>query len=141
MFVVIIVMLFAKSLFVSSADSTAVKTGHLTSTEYTYVPTTTQEEVEITTTKKKKKKTTTEAEEETPTAENLPEGLDTSVAGTYSVNSAVYLHPEASASSENLLTVPTGAVVTVYGSSNYGWYYLEYDGQLGYAWGDYFTAQ
>lgn len=136
--VVVFVMLFAKSLF-DSSSTTPVKTGKLTSQEYTYVPTTTNEEVTATTTQKKKKKTT--AEEEEPSV-SLPEGLDTSIAGNYSVTAAVYLHPEPSSSSENLLTLPAGATVKVYGSTNYGWYYLEYDGQYGYAWSSgYLSAQ
>lgn len=138
--VVVIVMLFAKSLFVSDPKAASkVKTGHITSTEYTYVATTTDEEVAVTTEKKKKKKTTTTEEEP---AVSLPEGLDTSVAGTYSVTNAVYLHPEPNSSSANLLTLPAGATVKVYGSANYGWYYLEYDGQYGYAWSSgYLAAQ
>ena len=87
--------------------------------------------------KKKKKKTTTE--DNTPDI-SLPADLDTSVAGKYVVNDSVYLHPEPSSSSENLSTLPAGAQVEVYGSSNYGWYYVKYDDQVGYAWGTYFTA-
>ena len=56
--VVIVVMLFARSLFVTDSKNAAkVKTGHLTSTEYVSVATTAgEEEVQATTTKKKKKK-------------------------------------------------------------------------------------
>ena len=137
--VVIIVMLFAKSLFVSSSKLSAnVKTGHITSTEYVSVATTAGDDVEITSVQKKNKKKTT-TEDNTPDI-SLPADLDTSVAGKYVVNDSVYLHPEPSSSSENLSTLPAGAQVEVYGSSNYGWYYVKYDDQVGYAWGTYFTA-
>lgn len=137
--VVIVVMLFARSLFVTDSKNAAkVKTGHLTSTEYVSVATTAgEEEVQATTTKKKKKKTTT-TEEEVSAPSNLPEGLDESVAGNYVVNSAVYLHPEANSSSENLATLPQGAQVEVFGQV-YGWYYLIYEGQYGYAYGSFFN--
>lgn len=133
--VAIIVMLFAKSLFVSDeALAKNIKTGHLTETEYIPIEQTTQIDEEVVTTKKAKKKTT-EKEEEPPA---LPEGLDTTVAGTYTVNDAVYLHPEPNSNSENLLVLPYASEVKVYGNTN-GWYYLEYDGQIGYAWGSYLT--
>lgn len=140
--VVVIIMLFARSLFVNNTElKKNVKTGHLTETAYVSVdPNATlpnQEEVVATeTTKKKKKKTTTE-----DTTPALPEGLDTSNAGTYIVNDAVYLHPEPSSSSAELVTLKKGDEVKVFGNSNYGWYYLEYEGQLGYAWGTYFTLK
>ena len=141
--VVIIIMLFAKSLFVNSSDlKKNVKTGHLTETAYVSVdPNATlpnQEEVVATETKKKKKKKTTTAEEATP---DLPADLNTSTAGNYVVNDAVYLHPEPNSTSAELETLPKGAKVKVYGDANYGWYYLEYDGKLGYAWGTYFTKE
>jgi hypothetical protein len=139
MIVVIIVMLFAKSLFVANTSSTtSVKTGHLTETEYVSVATTTNEEVAAITTKKK---STTAEEEESEPDVSLPDGLDTSVAGKYVVSSAVYLHPQSNSSSENLMTLPSGAEVEVYGVENYGWYYLEYDGQFGYAYMSYLTKQ
>ena len=140
--VVVIVMLFAKSLFVTNTEvNKNVKTGHLTETAYVSVdPNATlpnQEEVVATeTTKKKKKKSTT-----TEASVALPEGLDTSNAGTYVVNDAVYLHPEPNSSSTELVTLNKGDEVKVYGNSNYGWYYLEYKGQMGYAWGTYFTPK
>lgn len=140
--VVVIIMLFARSLFVTNAEiNKNVKTGHLTETAYVSVdPNATlpnQEEVVATeTTKKKKKKTTT-----TEASVALPEGLDTSNAGDYIVNDAVYLHPEPSSSSAELVTLNKGDEVKVYGNSNYGWYYLEYKGQMGYAWGTYFTPK
>lgn len=140
--VVVIIMLFAKSLFVSNTEvNKNVKTGHLTETAYVSVdPNATlpnQEEVVATETTKKKKKKKTETEASVA----LPEGLDTSNAGTYVVNDAVYLHPEPNSTSAELVTLNKGDEVTVYGNSNYGWYYLEYKGQMGYAWGTYFTLK
>lgn len=142
--VCIFVILFAKSLFVSDAAAAKnIKTGHLTETEYVTInpemKADIEEVVSTTTAKKKKKKTTTAKEEEEEPEVSLPEGIDQSIAGTYKVNSAVYLHPEPNSSSANLATLPAGASVEVYGNSNYGWYYLEYDGQYGYAWSSYFT--
>lgn len=136
--VAIIVMLFARSLFVSDSASAEVKTGRLTTVEYEYQEPAKGDEVKVTTTKKKSKKKTTTEEEEPDVA--LPEGLDVSVAGDYTVTNSVYLHPEPNSSSANLLTLPTGAEVKVYGSTNYGWYYLEYDGQFGYAWSQGYLA-
>lgn len=138
--VVVIVMLFAKSLFVPNTDNKKVKTGHLTETvSFSAETTKAAQEVEEVKTTKKKKKTTTKAEEpETPV---LPDGLDTSVAGEYVISSAVYLHPEPNSSSANLATLPAGETVTVYGNSNYGWYYLDYNGQLGYAWSSYLSKK
>lgn len=137
--VVIIVMLFAKSLFVSEQElAKNVKTGHLTETEYVFIEQQTQLNEEVVTTKKAKKKTTTAEEDEDL---DLPEGLDTSVAGEYTVNDAVWLHPEPSSTSANLTIIPYGAEVKVYGNSNYGWFYLDYNGQVGYAWSSYFTPK
>ena len=138
--VIIIVMLFAKSLFVSGEElAKNLKTGHLTETEYVAIEAREELEEEVVTTKKEKKKTTTKEEKAEPA--QLPEGLDTSVAGTYMVNDAVYLHPTPDSASENLATLPYGTEIEVFGSSNYGWYYVEYEGQYGYAWGTYFTPK
>lgn len=135
--VVIIIMLFAKSLFVSDETiARNVKTGHLTETEYVPIEIQTTRNEEVVTTKKPKKKTE-KAEEEPPA---LPEGLDTLIAGTYTVNDAVYLHPEPNTNSENLMVLPYGADVKVYGSTN-GWYYVDFEGQVGYAWGSYFNPK
>lgn len=138
--VVIIVMLFAKSLFSPTASSKQnVKTGHLTETYYIDKDNLPLPEVDDAVTTKAKKKTTTKKEDPTPSVD-LPEGLDTSIAGQYIVNDAVYLHPEPNSSSANLATLQAGKTVTVFGNSNYGWYYLEYEGQYGYAWSSYLTA-
>lgn len=146
--VVIIVMLFAKSLLSTSGTTKAVKTGHLTETaaiDVEAIEAQKEKLVEMTTTTAKKssddKDDDDDKDEEEEDDTSLPDGLDTSVAGEYTVNSAVYLHPEPNSSSENLATLPSGAEVTVYGNSNYGWYYLEYDGQFGYAWNTYLTKK
>lgn len=143
--VVIIVMLFAKSLFVSSEElAKNLKTGHLTETEYVAIEAKEDLGEEVVTTEKKEKKkksTTTEKEDDSSQPVELPEGLDTSVAGKYMVNDAVYLHPTPDSASANLATLPYGTELEVFGQANYGWYYVEYEGQYGYAWGTYFTKQ
>lgn len=140
--VIIIVMLFAKSLFVSGEElAKNIKTGHLTETEYLAIEAPEDLNEEVVTTKKAKKKTTAKKEEEEKKTVELPADLDTSIAGTYMVNDPVYLHPTPDSQSENLATLPYGAEIQVYGSSNYGWYYVEYNGQYGYAYGTYFTKQ
>ncbi len=146
--VIIIVMLFARSLFVSSSElEETTKTGHLTETRYVELATTTTAEEVVTTTEGKSasddedEDDDDDEDEESELDTDLPEGLDTSVAGTYVVNSAVYLHPESNSSSSTIMTLPTNAQVTVYGVEGSGWYYLEYEGQYGYAWHTYLTAQ
>ena len=143
--VCIIVIMFAKTLFVSDAElQKTAKTGHLTETAFEMIePVEQQLREEVVTTKatKKKKKTTTVAQaspEEDSQPADLPEGIDTGIAGEYTVNSPVYLHPTPDANAANLATLPYGATVKILGSS-YGWYYLEYEGEKGYAWGTYFT--
>ena len=53
--------------------------------------------------------------------------------------SAVYLHPQPTSSSENLLTIPSGATCKYYRNEN-GWYYVEYNGTKGYAWQTFFST-
>ena len=131
--VIIVVMLFAKSLFVSTASSEK-QTGRLTTPpNYTTVTTTTTEAV---TTTKKKKTTTTTAEDVDPYQNNeLEQG-----ATNMSVVSPVYLHPQPNSSSANLATLPTGANVKAYALVNNYWLYVDYNGQKGYAYIDYFTC-
>ena len=140
--VCIIVIMFAKTLFVSDAElQKTAKTGHLTETAFEMIePVEQQLREEVVTTKatKKKKKTTTTQKAEEAEKTDLPEGIDTAAAGDYTVNSPVYLHPTADANSANLATLPYGVTVKVLGQS-YGWYYLEYEGEKGYAWGTYFN--
>ncbi len=143
--VCVIVIMFSNSLFVSDAElQKTAKTGHLTETAFEVIEPKKQLRDEVVTTKatKKKKTTTVEEEDEPETEENteIPEGLDTSVAGDYYVNSPVYLHPIADANSANLATLQTGEEIKVLGQS-FGWYYLSYNGQKGYAWGTFFTKK
>lgn len=128
--VVIITMLFARGLFISNASDTDRKTGWLTSTEplETTAATTKQKVTET------KKKTTTKKSEDDPYqsgGDNLGE------ATVMTVVSAVYLHPQPTSSSENLLVIPQGATVRVYRNEN-GWLYLDYNGQQGYAYYTFF---
>lgn len=138
--VCVIVIMFAKSLFVSDAElQKTAKTGHLTETAFEVVEPKQQLRDEVVTTKATKKKKTTTAEAEAPEErDDLPEGLDTSIAGMYTINNPVYLHPIADANSANLATIPYGEQINVLGQS-FGWYYVEFEGQQGYAWGTFFT--
>lgn len=128
--VVIITMLFARSLFISNASDKTKKTGRITSTEYVEVST--QAPVSLTETKK----TTTTRSTDDPYQTNTGENLGDSTVMT--VISAVYLHPEPTSKSENLLVIPVGATVKVYKNEN-GWLYLEYNGQMGYAYQSFFS--
>ncbi|MBQ6633247.1 MAG: SH3 domain-containing protein [Ruminococcus sp.] len=127
--VIIVIMFFVKSLFINDS-SKPKKTGTITSTEYvpTETTTTTEEAKET-----KKKKTT--AEEEDPNT-NSDDG---DAVGEITCTGPVYLHPEPNSSSANLTTIPQGAVCKFFKDEN-GWYYVEYEGQKGYAWRDFFTA-
>jgi len=127
--VVIVIMIFAKNLFIND-NTTPKKTGVITSTEYVPPATTTTEET-TTTTKKTTKKT---EEEDDPYDENEDDQQ-----GTVNCISAVYLHPEPTSSSENLLTIPAGAECKYFRNDN-GWYYVEYNGTQGYAWNTFFSA-
>lgn len=129
--VVIITMLFARSLFVSSA-SDVKKTGRLTAPP-TYVSTTTT--LNTTT-----RKTTTTPKYSTG---NDPYKSELMQAGIteMEVKSAVYLHPEPNSTSANLMVLPQGARVTAYAVVNFNWIYVDYMGNVGYAYGDFFTGE
>ena len=129
--VIIVIMLFVKSLFIND-NSKPKKAGTMTSTEYIPTETTTTTEAP---TETKKKKTT--EEEENDDQENNEEDGD--AVGEITCTGPVYLHPEPNSSSANLTTIPSGAVCKYYKNEN-GWYYVEYQGQKGYAWKDFFTA-
>lgn len=130
--VVIITMLFAKSLFFTSASSVNKKTGRLTETSYVSVAQTQTQPVAETV-----KKTTTSKNDEDPYQTNkVSENLGDATSMT--VVSAVYLHPEPTSKSENLLVIPQGATVKVYRNEN-GWLYLDYNGQMGYAYESFFS--
>jgi cytoskeletal protein RodZ len=127
--VVIIIMVFAKSLFIQS-NTTPVKTGVVTSTEYIApVTTTTAEEVTqaTTTTKATTSEDSSTSEEDEETAVDIQ------------CISAVYLHPQPTSSSETLLTIPKGATCKYYRNES-GWYYVEYNGTKGYAWKTFFET-
>ena len=131
--VIIVVMLFAKSLFVST-ETSEKQTGRLTTPpNYTTVTTTTTETV---TTTKKKKTTKATTEEEDPYQNDMLNAGSTDM----TVKGAVWLHPEPNSSSANLALIPTGANVKAYAVVNGNWIYVDYNGQKGYAYGDYFNG-
>ena len=116
--VVVVIMLFWKSLF----------TGTITSTQYhgPETKTATEREGSKKSTKKKTSKKQDDDEEDEDTQKITCTG-------------AVLLHPEPSSSSATLDTIPGGVEVTFIRNEN-NWFYVEYNGQEGYAWGNYFTA-
>lgn len=126
--VIIVIMIFAKSLFVNT-NTTPKKTGTITSTEYIAPKTTTTSEEPKET--KKPKKTTEEDEDPYDDDDNGD------AVGDIQCISAVYLHPEPTSSSANLLTIPQGATCKFYRDEN-GWYYVDYNGTKGYAWHTFF---
>lgn len=128
--VVIVIMVFAKSLFVSDS-SEPKKTGIITSTEYIPPATQTVEQKE---TKKSTKKTTGEDDEDDDYDPYEDEDYQ-----MITCTSAVYLHPEPTSSSANLLTIPAGAECKFFRDEN-GWYYVEYNGTQGYAWNTFFSS-
>lgn len=130
--VAIITMLFAKSLFYTDASASSKKTGRLTEVSYVSVSKTQTEPV----TETEKKTTTTKNDEDPYQTGDTPQNLGDATSMT--VVSAVYLHPEPTSKSENLLVIPQGATVKVYRNEN-GWLYLEYNGQMGYAYESFFS--
>lgn len=132
MVVIIVIMVFAKSLFVND-NKEPDKTGKLTVTEYIPPETTTEETAEKTS-KKSSKKTESKNDDEDDEDDDPNEDYQ-----TISCTSAVYLHPEPTSSSANLLTIPAGAECKFYRNEN-GWYYVEYNGTEGYAWNTFFTT-
>lgn len=130
--VIIVVMIFAKSLFINT-NTTPKKTGTITSTEYVPPKTTTTTEAPEET---KKTKKTTEEDEDPYSGDDSESG---DAVGDIQCISAVYLHPQPTSSSENLLTIPSGATCKYYRNEN-GWYYVEYNGTKGYAWQTFFST-
>ena len=126
--VVVVIMLFAKNLFTKN-DSDPTQTGVITSTEYE-PPKETETVTETEATKKPKKEKSDEEEEEEEEDEDVQ---------TIKCTGAVLLHPDPSSNSATLATIPAGVDVKFIRNEN-NWYYVEYDGQEGYAWGNYFTA-
>ncbi len=129
--VIIVIMLFAKSLFVSNA-SEEKKTGKLTAApNYSTTTTTTVSVAEVT-----KKSTTTRNTDIDPYQTQFP----TDGATSMTVNGDVRLHPEPTSKSDTIVTIPAGAKVTAYALVNNSWLYVEYNGKVGYAYGDYFDG-
>lgn len=126
--VIVVIMLFWKNLFTGS-ETGSKATGTIT-TPTSYIPPETKTATEREETKKTTKKKTTEAEEEEEEEEENTQ--------TIRCTGAVFLHPEPNSKSATLLTIPSGADVKFYRNEN-NWYYVEYNGQQGYAWGNYFT--
>lgn len=132
--VIIVVMIFAKTLFIGhNNDSEPKKTGAITSTEY-IPPVTTKE----TTQKTEKTSETADSDDEYEDPYINDSGAD-GASSEITCTSAVYLHPQPTSKSENLATIPKGAKVKFFRNEN-GWYYVEYNGQKGYAWQTFFTA-
>ena len=115
--VAIVIMIFAKTLFVNT-NTTPKKTGTITSTEYIPPKTTTTSEKPQETSKKSKK--ATEPDEDPYDGDKDDNG---DAVGDIQCISAVYLHPQPTSSSENLLTIPSGATCKYYRNEN-GWYYV-----------------
>ena len=84
----------------------------------------------------KKAKKTTEPDEDPYDGDKDDNG---DAVGDIQCISAVYLHPQPTSSSENLLTIPSGATCKYYRNEN-GWYYVEYNGTKGYAWQTFFST-
>lgn len=134
--VIIVVMVFAKTLFIGNNNNPEPKkTGAITSTQY-IPPVTTQSSTEQTS-------QTSESEDSEDDDYVDPYTQDSSntdeAKSEITCTSAVYLHPQPTSKSENLATIPKGAKVKFFRNEN-GWYYVEYNGQKGYAWQTFFTA-
>ncbi len=137
MVVMIVLMFTARSMFVLSGNEyKEIESGKVTSTEPTVyeAENTTAAEEEDNSSKKKRTAgpNAQEKNNETTTTKKL-EGTT-----QYRCISAVYLHPQPSAESENTLVIPQGAVVDVQKEEG-GWYYLDYNGTVGWAYGTFFT--
>lgn len=129
--VIIVIMLFAKSLFVSNA-SEEKKTGKLTAAP-NYSTTTTQA---IIVTEAPKKSTTTRNSDIDPYQTQFAMENATEM----TVKDGVWLHPEPNSKSTNIVVIPKGTKVKAYALVNSYWLYVDYNGQLGYAYIDYFDG-
>lgn len=134
--VIIVTMLFAKSLFVSNAADEK-KTGRLTAPpNYTTISTTT-------TTTTTTRATTTRDENYDPYEERKQNQESENLAGSatdMTVKSAVYMREAANSDAKILSTLPAGAKVKAYSVTNGNWLYVEYNGTKGYAYGDFFEG-
>ena len=137
MVVAIVLMFTARRMFVLQGNEykEEIPTGVVTSTQPTVYDggkqTVASEEEDDT---GKKKRTAS------PNAKDDDGKTTSKLSGTtqYRCISAVYLHPQPSAESENTLVIPQGAVVDVQKDEG-GWYYLDYNGTVGWAYGTFFT--
>ncbi|MBR1749408.1 MAG: SH3 domain-containing protein [Ruminococcus sp.] len=135
MLVMIVLMFTARSMFVLSGNEVETIKGRVTSTEPTVYEAEETTAAEEDSGAKKKRTAGPNAKEK-----NDETTGSTKLEGTtqYRCVSAVYLHPKPSAESENTLVIPQGAVVEVQKEEN-GWYYLDYNGTVGWAYGTFFT--
>ena len=129
-FVAIIIMLFAKVLFLHEPNQDQKK-GSITVTS----PTGTT----ITTTTGLNQRQSKETKETIKYNDNhkKTEKGEKQQSMRIKCISAVLVHPEPNSSSANLTTVPAGATVDFIKNEN-GWYYITYNGTTGYAWGQFF---
>ncbi len=129
--VIIVIMMFAKSLF-STSNTEERKTGKLTAApNYTTVTTTTSQTV----TSAKKATTTRNAEADPYKTKIAADG-----ATEMTVKDGVWLHPEPNSKSTNIVVIPKGTKVTAYAIVNGAWLYVDYNGQLGYAYSSFFDG-
>lgn len=137
-FVFLVIMLFAKVLFLHEPNSDAKK-GTMTAvanTGTTFMTTTNENHQAVSKTTKEKLKfnvQNTETDKDGNTVTNAEQSV-----GKIRCISPVLVHPQPSSKSENLTTVPLNAEVEFIRNDN-GWYYIRYNGITGYAWGQFFT--
>lgn len=131
--VIIVVMIFAKTLFFGNKNEEPKKTGTLNAISYVDPPATTAPPE-------------TTASEDSEDIDDDDDDYDSEESSSnaekfseITCTSPVYLHPQPNSSSANLDTIPAGAKVKYFKNEN-GWYYVEYNGQNGYAWQSFFTA-
>lgn len=132
-FVAIVIMLFAKVLFLHEPNQQA-KTGTITVTAATGT-------TPVTTTglHQRQSRTTKETIKYNNNAKNSESGESKKNSPVTKIKciSAVLVHPQPNSSSANLTTVPYGAEVDFIKDEN-GWYLITYNGITGYAWGQFF---
>lgn len=130
--VVIVTMLFAKSLFVSNTSDER-KTGRLTAPpNYTTISTTTA----TSTTTSRKRTTTRDWGSEDPYQEEIAKTGATEMV----VKNAVKLRKEPNSDSEVITVLAADTKVTAFSVTNGNWLYVEANGKTGYAFGDFFIG-
>lgn len=127
--VIVVIMLFWKNLF--TGNETGSKTTGTITTPTTYIAPETKTVTEREETKKTTKKKPVDSDGDDG-------GYDDESTQTIRCTGAVFLHPEPSSSSATITTIPAGVDVKFFRNEN-NWYYVEYNGHEGYAWGNYFT--